>query len=976
MKRKLIIGFISIVIVISIVFTSKVFSDNGNPSLNFSPSKTNLDVGEELEITVSGNKICGASFTLNFDSSKLELITPITVYSNWNKTEIENVYFFNTTTYEAVENQETICKLKFRAVQSTDSTSISFSNVQITKADASTENKNAQNINIKISKVEELNASVSYSTQELTNGNVTATIVANKEIQEVSGWTRAASKKSLTKVYTSNVQESVTVKDLSNNEKIVNIKISNIDKVAPILSVSYSTKEPTTENVIVTIESNEEVQDVSGWVKASNGKRLTKAYSTNEEETVVVKDMVGNQKSVVVSVNNIREPADTTPPTVSVTYSTQEPTTGNVIVAIEANEVIQDVSGWIKSSSGKRLTKAFSANTVQNISIKDIAGNETIATIRISNITSTTPPTTDTTPPTVSVSYSTQELTNGNVLVSLNANEKIQDVASWTKSSDGKKLTKEFLSNTSETITVKDLAGNEVEVEIEISNIDKTAPVIGANISTEELTNENVIVTLVTNEEVQDVAGWTKSSDGKKLVKEYSNNTSETVTVKDLAGNEVEIEIEISNIDKEAPITNVTYSTKELTNRNIQVTIEANEEVRDLDGWTKSSNGKKLTREYSNNTNETITVKDLAGNEVEVEIEISNIDKEAPITNITYSTKELTNRNVQVTIEANEKIQDVAGWTKSANEKKLTKEFSNNISDIVTIKDIAGNETNAAYSISNIDKTAPEVSIVYSTEKPTNESVIVTINANEEIQDAAGWTKSANRKSLSKEYTDNRTDSVTIKDLAGNESVVSFTIDNIDKTIIGDVTPPIINVIYSTDKETSKPVQVTIESNEEIQNLYGWARSIDAKKLTKEYTENVDETVVVKDLAGNERIVNIRISNIVKDSTNEVNNTTNNTINNETNNTINNETNNTINNATNNITNNTINNIINNGVKNEADNKANTTIEETNTKVDNTQSNSILPYTGPKGKCIIIIGLLSIIGVVLYVKFKKDYEGV
>ena len=159
MKRKLIIGFISIVIVISIVFTSKVFSDNGNPSLNFSPSKTNLDVGEELEITVSGNKICGASFTLNFDSSKLELITPITVYSNWNKTEIENVYFFNTTTYEAVENQETICKLKFRAVQSTDSTSISFSNVQITKADASTENKSAQNINIKISKVEELNAS-------------------------------------------------------------------------------------------------------------------------------------------------------------------------------------------------------------------------------------------------------------------------------------------------------------------------------------------------------------------------------------------------------------------------------------------------------------------------------------------------------------------------------------------------------------------------------------------------------------------------------------------------------------------------------------------------------------------------------------------------------------------------------------------------------------------------------------------------
>ena len=968
MKRKLIIGFISIVIAVCIVFTSKVFSDNGNTSLSFSPSKTNLLVGEEVEITISGNKICGASFSLNYDSSKLELITPITVYSNWNKMEIENTYFFNTTTYEAVENQETICKIKFRALQDTDSTTISFTNVQITKADASIENKNVNNINVKISNVEELNASVNYSTQELTNGNVTATIVANKEIQEVSGWTRAANMKSLTKVYTENAQESVTVKDLSNNEKTVNIQISNIDKVAPTLSVSYSTQEPTTENVIVTIEANEEIQDLSGWVKASNGKRLTKAYLTNKEETVLVKDLAGNQKSVVVTVNNIEEPADTTPPTISVMYSTQEPTSGSVTVTIEANEEIQDVSGWIKSSNGKRLTKSFSANTERSISIKDMAGNETITTIRISNISTPTPPSTDTTPPTTSVSYSTQELTNGNVIVTIEANEEVQDVVGWTKSSDGKKLTKEFSSNTSETITVKDLAGNETNVAYNINNIDKTVPVISANISTEELTNENVVVTLESNEEVQDVAGWTKSSNGKKLTKEYSNNTSETVTVKDLAGNEVEVEIEISNIDKEAPTTNVIYSTTEPTNRNVQVTIEANEEIQDVAGWTKSSNGKNLTKEFSSNTNELLTIKDLAGNGVEIEIEISNIDKEAPKANVVYSTKELTNRNVQVTIEANEMLRDVESWTKSLDGKKLTKEFTNNTSDTVIIKDIVGNETNVAYSISNIDKDVPEVEIVYSTERPTNESVIVTINANEEVQNAEGWTRSANRKSLSKEYTENKTDSVTINDLAGNERVVSFTIDNIDKTIVGDVTPPIINVTYSTDALTKKPVLVTIESNEEIQNLIGWARSIDAKKLTKEYTENVNETVVVKDLAGNERIVNIKISNIVEDNTNDVNNTTNNIINNTTNNVTNNITNNAINNA--------INNVVNNSVNNAVNNNTNTTIEQTNTKVDNTQSSSILPYTGPKGKCIIVIGLLSIIGVVMYIKFKKDYEGV
>lgn len=116
----------------------------------------------------------------------------------------------------------------------------------------------------------------------------------------------------------------------------------------------------------------------------------------------------------------------------------------------------------------------------------------------------------------------------------------------------------------------------------------------------------------------------------KVLTKEYSRNANENITIKDLAGNETQVNIEINNIDKTVPIANVGYSTKEITKDNVTVTITSNEEVQEIEGWDLSSDKKTLTKEYIENTKETITIKDLAGNETQVNIEITNIDKTLP----------------------------------------------------------------------------------------------------------------------------------------------------------------------------------------------------------------------------------------------------------------------------------------------------------------------------------------------------------
>ena len=70
---------------------------------------------------------------------------------------------------------------------------------------------------------------------------------------------------------------------------------------------------------------------------------------------------------------------------------------------------------------------------------------------------------------------------------------------------------------------------------------------------------------------------------------------------------------------------------------------------------------------------------------------------------------------------------------------------------------MAGNETQLTIEISNIDnseidETAPEVTIEYSTKQLTRDNVIVTIQANEEIQEVEDWILSDDKRTLTKEY--------------------------------------------------------------------------------------------------------------------------------------------------------------------------------------------------------------------------------
>lgn len=136
-------------------------------------------------------------------------------------------------------------------------------------------------------------------------------------------------------------------------------------------------------------------------------------------------------------------------------------------------------------------------------------------------------------------------------------------------------------------------------------------------------TNEDVTVTIQANEQLQPVEGWTLSDDGMSLTKTYSDNTSETVTVKDLTGNAIEVPVNVTGIDKEGATVKVKNET---TEDGVLVTIETNEPIQTPDGWTKVSDT-KYTKLYTENTSEDIIVYDLAGNATKAHVTVSSISK-------------------------------------------------------------------------------------------------------------------------------------------------------------------------------------------------------------------------------------------------------------------------------------------------------------------------------------------------------------
>lgn len=257
----------------------------------------------------------------------------------------------------------------------------------------------------------------------------------------------------------------------------------------------------------------------------------------------------------------------------------------------------------------------------------------------------------DRTPPILTTSYSETD-SNGDVLVTIIANEKVKKVEGWSLSEDRMTLTKKYTENKSEDIEVYDIAGNKSVANISIDNIDKINPIIekvsvgNTNTNYTSYANSSKIINL--QFKVSDNVGLSNIDLSKvtiqvgndvvspsKAMLEVSRTTTERVynlTMRRISGNgklivtfnqgfavdtkgnnsiktDIDTEITIDNISPTA-----TYSQSVISQGKVRAYLTANEEIRQLDGWNISTDNKQLNKDFGSNVSYDLTIYDLAGN--------------------------------------------------------------------------------------------------------------------------------------------------------------------------------------------------------------------------------------------------------------------------------------------------------------------------------------------------------------------------
>ena len=234
----------------------------------------------------------------------------------------------------------------------------------------------------------------------------------------------------------------------------------------------------------------------------------------------------------------------------------------------------------------------------------------------------------------------------------------------------------------------------EIPVEGVTLNIQNTTLNIGetttlvATITPNDATNKNITWTSE-NEDIATVNNGLVTAIGP-------GETTITVTTQD-GKKTATCKITVTE-EEEKLISTITYDNTELTNQDVTATITFNRD----DVTITNNNG---SNEYTFEENGTFTFEyiDNDGNTAQNIARVTWIDKEAPETNINYETIN-NGEAVRVTIQSNEELKEIEGWTLSEDRLSMSKTYNQNQSETIQISDLAGNIVETTIDIKTISE--------------------------------------------------------------------------------------------------------------------------------------------------------------------------------------------------------------------------------------------------------------------------------
>ena len=229
----------------------------------------------------------------------------------------------------------------------------------------------------------------------------------------------------------------------------------------------------------------------------------------------------------------------------------------------------------------------------------------------------------------------TATITPSNANTSLTWASSKPDVATVTK--DGKVTA---VAKGTTTITVTTANGKTATCNVTVVNTE-TGDVLPESISLSETTKtldlngtkEFTLTATITpsNANKENTLTWTSSKPDVATVTQDGKVTAvaegtTTITVKTANGKTATCTVTVTK-SLVKNIVDIKYSTKDTTSNNVTVTITSNIKLKFKPGWTLSDDGYQISREYTQNTKEQITVEDINGNTTTVDIVITNIKK-------------------------------------------------------------------------------------------------------------------------------------------------------------------------------------------------------------------------------------------------------------------------------------------------------------------------------------------------------------
>ena len=604
--------------------------------------------------------------------------------------------------------------------------------------------------------------------------------------------------------------------------------------------------------------------------------------------TAVASDLAGNKSEEITFT------IDKTKPVVG---GVENGKSYNTDVAVTINDVNP---GTVHLHKNGVLVKNYKAGTpiteegVYTVVVTDLAGNKS------SEVTFTI----DKTLPTATITFSNNNdnaLTNQDVTATLVGSEPLQDIEGWTRVDD-KTFTKVFTQNIKSSVEIKDLAGNTATIPFEIKRIDKVAPeatVTYSNNNGDAMTNQDVTVTITTNESIIDIPGWTRVQD-KVYTKVHSENGKHSIIITDKAGNTSKVDYEVKRIDKVGPVITLPTDNTFEVGVDVYTYPEAGSVYDEFDKeisfskvnieWFKANaDGTKGEKVENFEWNTTLAnrelgnyyieywVSDKAGNITRVHRILTLQDTTAPTITLNGNTEMTVSqgegftdpgvKSVTDNYDKNPTLTTIIYYSETGKDGTFTTVGSVDTSKlgVYTIwyqaTDAQGNACEAIRRmVKVVDTTAPTATVTYSTTE-MSKSVTVTVTASEPIKFINGGTWNPENEYatvLKKVYYANVNQTLTFEDASGNTGTVNIVINNADSK-----GPKATDISQKVSEKEENRIDVTITFDEKIDASalpQGWY-AVPGKENTysKAYYRADTYKLTVKDVLGNESTIEFTV---------------------------------------------------------------------------------------------------------------------